>query len=116
MMLLVPVHLKYHHPISKNRYLFASAGVSPHYYMQQRFEYKYEDELNATEAEASIKTDKGSWYPGTYDLNWGFEQKLNNKSLLQFSVFYHHVIQPMGVEKQMLSMIGLNYSFKFRVK
>ncbi|WPP51377.1 outer membrane beta-barrel protein [Catalinimonas niigatensis] len=114
--LIVPVHLKYHHPISKNRYLFASAGISPHYYALQRFEYEYEDELNATEAESSIKTDKGSWYPGTYDLNLGFEQKLNNKSLLQFSVFYNHAIQPMGVEGRTLRMIGLNSAFKFRVK
>ena len=117
-----PVHLKYQHPISKDRAVFATFGLSPQLYLLQKFEYEYifpittEDGVFISEIESPNKVKTNNFYLGTYDFSLGFEKKLYNKSLLQLSAFYSKSAGGLGVESRDLDLIGLRSSLKFRVK
>lgn len=121
-LLSFPVHLKYQHPISENRAVFASFGLSPQLYLLQKFEYEYlfpvntEDGVFISEIEAPNKVKENNFYTGTYDFSLGFEKNLENNSLLQFSAFYNKSAGGLGVESRELDLIGIRSSIRFRVK
>ncbi len=117
-----PVHLKYQHPISEDRAVFLSFGLSPQIYLLQKFEYEYmfpittDDGVFISEIESPNKVKKNNFYVGTYDFSLGFEKKLYNKSLLQLSAFYSKSAGGLGVESRDLNLIGLRSSIRFRVR
>lgn len=119
--LLLPVHLKYYHPVARDRYIFASIGASPQMHLLQQFEYEYEYEYTTSEndfsvdIEASKRFDDGKIYAGTLDFSLGIEKKLKNHSILQLSAFYNRGIGKLGMEESELAMVGLRSALKFRI-
>ncbi|MBL6447748.1 hypothetical protein JMN32_15625 [Fulvivirga sp. 29W222] len=117
----VPVQLKYYHPVARDRYIFASVGLSPQMQVLQRFEYEYEYKYTSDEndfsvdIEASKHFDDGKIYTGMLDASLGIEKKLKNHSILQLSAFYGRGIGKLGMEESELAMIGLRSALKFRV-
>lgn len=116
-----PIHLKYMHPVARDRYLFASLGVSPQLYLLQHFEYEYAYQTNGREddltvnIEASKRVDEGIFYPGTADMSLGVEKKLKNNAILQLSAFYNQGLGAAGIEGSRMNMVGLRSALKFRV-
>ncbi|UII22353.1 outer membrane beta-barrel protein [Fulvivirga ligni] len=121
----VPVHLKYNHPISHDRYLFVSSGISPRAYLSQRYNYSYTFDYNgdskdeehfAVDIQASKINDEPHFYLGTADVSLGLEKKLENNSHLLLALFYQKGITAMGSEEQQLEMVGVKSALRFRVK
>ncbi|UII28253.1 outer membrane beta-barrel protein [Fulvivirga maritima] len=121
--LAFPIHLKYNLPLSENRYLFVSSGISPMLYLNQNFKYIYaynydngsEDDFTV-EIEASKFHDEPAMFLGTIDASLGIEKILENKSHLLVSLFYQHGISTLGNEGRNISMLGLQTALRFRVK
>ncbi|MBL3654546.1 outer membrane beta-barrel protein [Fulvivirga sediminis] len=121
--LAFPIHLKYNLPLSENRYLFVSSGISPMLYLNQKFKYIYaysydkggEDDFRV-EIEASKFYEKQAMFLGTVDAALGVEKILKNKSHLLVSLFYQHGISTLGNEERNINMLGLQTALRFRVK
>ncbi|ELR73021.1 hypothetical protein C900_00101 [Fulvivirga imtechensis AK7] len=119
----LPLHLKYNYPLSRDNYVFISAGVTPQMLFLQKFRYSYQYDIDtgseddyAVNIEANKHVDDVYLNPGTMDVAFGVEKKLKNSSILQLSAFYNRSIRTLGIEEQELAMVGLRSALKFRVK
>ena len=122
--LSIPLNLKYFHPVTKKKKVFASIGYNPMLYFNQHFEYSYladigndvhEDDFS-TSLKSKKRVDNPEMYAGTFDASLGLESQLKKNLYIQAALFYQKGIDEAGQEGRELELFGLRSSLWFKVK
>ena len=119
-----PLNLKYFHPVSRKKKIFASIGYTPMLFISQNFEYSYLSDVNSdieeddfsTSLESRKREDDPKMYAGTFNASLGIESQLKKDLFLQAALFYQKGIDEMGKEGQELQLFGVRSSLWFKVR
>ena len=120
----LPLNLKYFHPISKKKKIFASIGYTPMLYISQHYEYTFGADIDgdiveedfSTSLQSRKRVDRPEMYAGTFNASLGMESRLKQNLFLQAALFYQKGIDDAGVEGRELELFGLRSSLWFKVK
>lgn len=119
-----PLNLKYFHPVSRKKKIFASIGYTPMLFISQNFEYSYLSDLNndieeddfSTSLESRKREDDPGMYAGTFNASLGMESQLKTDLFLQAALFYQKGIDETGKEGRELQLFGIRSSLWFKVR
>lgn len=118
-LLEIPLSLKYRYPLSFKDNWIAGIGYSSLIYLREEFEYTYEfdnQSPNPTSVISTVLTDKVKVYAGTINFSLGLSHVLNNKKIIEGSLFYNHGIGAQGAEKTRAQYFGVRATYWFTVR
>ena len=90
-----PLNLKYFHPVSRKKKIFASIGYTPMLFISQNFEYSYLSDLNndieeddfSTSLESRKREDDPRMYASTFNASLGMESQYKDRFIPAGSSF-----------------------------
>lgn len=112
----IPVNLKLMGLLDHNKRWYLSAGVTPHWYTHQEFDYQYaidgsdpDDEFRSYIGAKQVAD--GGFYLGTLNVGLGTEVYLNEKYRWQIGAYYEKGLSGVGAENINIQGFGLKSSF-----
>ncbi|MEN7547135.1 hypothetical protein AAG747_04405 [Rapidithrix thailandica] len=119
-----PLNLRYRHPVANRFSLVGSMGISPVYYITQKFEYDYKvdfqlDSVNYAQLTVNDKSPRqklGKLYSGTLNLAIGGNKVFSDRSQFEVMLSYQIGLREMGIERMKPNLLALRARYWWKVK